>query len=526
MNAPATPSDGFLNFCAEVKHWEDTSETLDERAQARLLVKLAEYRTAYENFDQWFPVCDAARRLCALSAQRLSQLLVINSPREMRMALRSTGEVPEPRPREPDEAVYPTSGWISDYMDLHSHVEAPYAFHFWCAVAVVAACARRNYFVEWNMYPVYANHYIMLVQPSGGGKSVATIGQAEKMVRLVNEDLRGAHGDDVEFPGVTLHAGAGTPEGFCDRVAIQPGRTESTGMIINDELITLFGDKQGASDRWVSALTNFYTKEEFEDSYRTQKTRTYRNVAITTLFGTTQDWLRKEFTAASLANGWMARLLYVDRGETDLVYPFPPPVDPVVRRRLAREVAALCLASDQEVLLTDDAHSWYDNWYRGDYKPRGRTLEPIMKSWHNRLRTHVVKLALVLALCERPRAKELTVAHLEQAAAILAVEESRLPKAFAGLTAPEQVDQLERLLTIMRAHGRTQWRKLMKNGHRIGSTREIRELVEAGIETGQLHLERDTEDCRAVVVCLGPRPSALPSVDPPQLPASRRRGGD
>lgn len=522
MSAP-DQGDGFLAFVGEVKHWDDTGEQLDERARARLLVRWGSYRAAYESFDQWFTLCDAVRRLTGLSAQRLSQLSTITTPREMRMALRSTGDIPEPRPRAADEAVYPTSGWISDYMDLHSHVEAPYAFHFWCAVAVLAACARRNFYVEWNMYPVYANHYIMLVQPSGGGKSVATIGQSEKMVRLVNAELQGSHGSDIEFPGVTLHAGAGTPEGFCDRVAIQPGRTESTGMIINDELITLFGDKQGSGDRWVSTLTNFYTKEEFEDSYRTQKTRTFRNVAITTLFGTTQDWLRKEFTAASLANGWMARLLYVERGETELVYPFPPPVDPVARRRLAREAAELCLGDDQELGLTSDAHAWYDHWYREVYKPKGRTLEPIMKSWHNRLRTHVVKLALVLALSERPRATQVTLAHLEHAAAILAVEEERLPHAFAGLTAPEQVDQLERFLTIVRAHGRMPWRKAMNNAHRIGSARELRTLVEAGIETDQLHLARDPKDCRVVLICVGPKPPAAPHVDPPLLPAERRR---
>lgn len=520
--APDPVADGFLAFCGEVGQWDETGETLDERTRARVLVKLATYRTAYETYDHWLPLCSAVCRLCSVKPERLSQLLVIKAPREMRVALRSDGAVLEPRPRAPDESAYPTSGWISDYMDLHSHVEAPYAFHFWCAVAVAAACARRNFFIEWGAYPVYAHHYIMLVQESGSGKSIA-IEQAKHIVDLVNEELKGSHGSAVAFPGVNLHAGGGTPEGFADMICIQPGIVESTGMIICDELIAMFGRNQTAGDRWVTFLTDLYTKNSFADPFATRKKRHFKDVAVTTLFGTTQDWLRKEFSGSSLAGGWVARLLHIERPESDLVYPKPPPIDPIALRKLAQEIAQLCLAHDEELLLTPDAEAWYEKWYREDYKPQGRVMDRVMRTWHNRLRTHVLKLALVLAMCERPRAARITLEHIQQAIASLAVEAKRLPEAFAALTAPEQVDQLERLMVILRAHGRVSWSRLMNNAKRIGNTKVLRELIEAGVETGQLHLDRDPKDCRVVQVCVGAKPQNVPHCDPPLLPAQRRR---
>lgn len=522
MSAPA-PNDPFTAFCAKLKDLHESAAVLDERQRSEMLTELVHARGHYGNLPQWNDAANHLRQLCGLDITRMTGLLSLDSTRDMRLALR--WEPTEPRPRTGSERVLPTSGWLSDYLDLHSHMESQYALHFWSAVAVVAATCRRNYYLEWNAYSIYPHHYIMIVGETGSGKSVA-ISKANEMARRVNSQL-GAH------ERVHAHTITGSPEGFCDQLAVRikgesTGRTESTGMVINDDVTSIFGKAQFGGDRWVTLLTYIYTQDNYDEPLRSRGVYEYRNLAVTGLFGSTIEWLRKECTPSSFEGGWLGRCVYVERPpDPALMYPRPPVIDPVQLQRMACELAELSVSAETEMALTDDAKLFYDAWYR-DYRSK-RVGEWLMTGWNNRKRVHVLKLAMVLALCERPRSTLVKPCHLEQAAAIIGVEEERLAGMFGNLTASGEAEKLGRIVYVLQnaQDGRMLWSEMLKRAQRyMRNVNELRTVIEAGIELERVHLETARYG-KGIEVVLGPRPPEIPIIDPPAPPRPmtwRQRG--
>ena len=493
----------FSNWAAHVERLYANPATryeLTENDKARLVVELTMFQPGYSTMAPYAHAQRIVQELVGIDDERLAAITRLTGLEDVRTAVRYVAR-PAP-PRRGDDRVYPSTGWFSDYLDTHAHMEVPLAWNFWSAVALVAAMCRRNFMLHMGNHKLWPNQYVMLVGKTGQKKSTA-IEQAKAVLDVANEIL-----DDwgqQQMPAIAatvhIHYGRGSPEGFCDGIEIQKttratargielvARTDSTAVVLNDELVSILGDGQPGARRWIELLTTLYgSPKGWKETLRGGGEREYANVAITTLFGSTIEWLRA-CTPETAEGGFTARFMFCHRHwdpREDGMYPIADIVDPVRVHALATEVASLSMAEAGETQLSADALKWYEAWY---YKHR--VNEPdnwLLSGWHMRKGAHMFKLATLLGLMSRPRTSTLAVEHLEQALAIIENEEKRLPGFFDNLASVPEAVNLDRMVAVLRSLGGTcPVSDLYKRCHRFAGTKRLMdELLAAGEATGVL----------------------------------------
>lgn len=497
-------SGNFTDWCeavrAVIEHGGEAVGELEERDRAEMLLQLIKHKATYGSLPQWHRAHDDVAAILGFTSERMAGVMSLHSINEIRRAMRVVER--KPYDRQDDELVYPTEGWLGDYLELHAGMEVPLAWHFWSAVCAVGATCKRNYVFDCGSFEIYPHHYVMIVGPSGEKKSSA-ISQAARMLDAVNYELQ--TWGDMQLPprnvGVYVHKGRGSPEGFSDEIAISEelalhrktglvhttGREQSTGIIVNSEVVSILGKDQPGSARWIELLTTLYTENDWDETLRGRKKKYYRDIAVSALFGSTMEWLRTSCTPSSFEGGWMARVVYVERQSSHRVFPTPDIVDPVRVRELARELAELGIPAATEMTFSREAKAYHHDWYISNQRMRHQSW--IMNGWYNRKDAHLRKLCMVLALTDRPRTTQIEVRHIELALKLFAIEEEHLPRAFSQVVSKEPAVALGRMLDMLKgAPNRVMQRtELLRACHRfIGNKKEMDMLIDTGVATGML----------------------------------------
>lgn len=492
-----------------VRTWmdQDKRESLSANDRAQLVLDLTRFRPGYSTMEQFEHAERMVQELVGIDSDRLAAITELTDLENVRSAVRYVHRDP-PR-RRGDDAVYPTSGWFSDYLDTHAHMEVPLAWNFWSAVALVSSMCRRNYMLHMGNHKLWPNQYVMLVGKTGQRKTTA-IEQAEGVLNVANEILDdwGEQQPAKIEAAVNVFKGRGSPEGFCDSIEIRKttkasargievkARVDSSAIVMNDEVVSIIGDGQPGARRWIELLTTLYgSPKEWRETLRGGGVREYRNVAITALLGSTIEWLRS-CTPETAEGGFTARFLFCHRHwdpREDGMYAVADIVDPVRVQALAARVAQLSMAPDTEMELRPDALEWYTQWY---YKHR--VNEPshwLLVGWHMRKGAHMFKLATLFALMGEPKTTVLRIEHLEQALAIIENEERRLPGFFEQLASVPEAVNLDRMVSVLLTlGGEAPVSDLYRKCHRFaGTKRQMDEILAAGEATGTLTVELVTK---------------------------------
>ncbi len=498
-------SHNFTDWCLAIRAVAENREAVDaleERDRAEMLLQLIQHKDRYGSLPQWGRAHDDVAAVLNFTAERMRGVMSLHSIGEIRRALRVTPRAPYPR--YADELLYPTTGWFGDYLEVHAGMEVPLAWHFWAAVAAVGATCQRNFVFDCGSFWLWPNHYVMIVGPSGEKKSSA-ISQAENLLDAVNYELK--RWSDEQSPprnvAVYVHKGRGSPEGFSDEIAVSEelalhkktgevyakGREQSTGIVLNDEVVSILGKEQPGAPRWIELLTTLYTSNSWDETLRGRKKKYYRDIAVSALFGSTMEWLRSSCTPESFGGGWMARVVYVERQTSNRLFSTPDIVDPVKLRELAREIAELGLPQNTELSFSRPAAMYHHDWYQTNHAKRHQSW--VMNGWFNRKDAHLRKLCMVLALTDRPRTTLIETRHLELALKLLAVEEERLPRAFMEVVSKEPAIALQRMVEVLKKQPELtmQRTELFRRCHRfIGDKRAMDMLIDTGIATGMFEV--------------------------------------
>jgi len=370
---------------------------------------------------------------------------------EFRRALRV---VPTKLERHPHEAMYPTTGWLGEYLLHCQNSEAPLGWHFWCGVALLGLVARRNFYWDRGIYFLYLNHYVFLLGPSGLTKST-TIG---RLMGVFDEMAELAKGGGLLDP-VYKSPERVTPErmfkDLTDWTKNTEGRRDTVLFMVSDELATLLGKDVKGSDRLANWLTDVYLgKKRFRDFTISGGDRQLENVVVTCLFASTQNSVRRSISEALFVEGFMARTLTAPRRyeERHGSYSTPPAADPVTCYMLGEALVPWLMMDDEvEVRFTPEGAQWFDDWYipHHDAMPDD---EKLMAFW-KRKADHLLKLAGVLAMSEAVAAGPKSLGGvllvgpevLAYACDLLVAEETRLGGAFAMIGAKEESQDTARI---------------------------------------------------------------------------------
>lgn len=381
----------------------------------------------------WKACLRALATVLDISEERARTLVHLPTVPQITRALQPRPPIP---PRKPPDQVYPTTGWLGDYLDYSAGNECPTAFHFWTAASVLGATCRRNFFIDMGAYTIYPNLYALLIAPSGGRKGFSlTI--ATNVLKALNKILsdQGVHPAEL----INISPKKVGPERFLyiaqseEKLDAATGRTSYTDSIVFfgiSELAVLLGKSVFHSEHFVHVLTDLWEcHDEWQASTFSRGEEILRNTAITLVGCSTEDWLLNSVSTDMFTGGFMGRCMTIPRGYTKDLYPIPHTLDPIAAITLASRLSRLATAPQTPVTIGDMKH--YDSWYVANKQILHTQTDPRLAGYYQRKDMHLLKLGMILALSEGQ--VTIRTPHLVLADRILSHEESFLPTILARI---------------------------------------------------------------------------------------------
>lgn len=360
-------------------------------------------------------------------------------------ALNGVGHLPE----EDFDALVPGTGWLHDYVEYTRQTEPPTAFHFFVGITILGATIARRIFFPRGSGDIFPNLCCVLVAPPGKCKKTTACNLGVNLFRRI---------------GGNILADKITPEAIVESFQQQP---TATGLIYAPEWSVFLG-KQQYLEGLVPMLTALFDCPAVWSSTTIMRGSTQlQNVALSHLAATTIDWMQTSITTDAFAGGFMSRLLFIVQKETPRKFPFPPPLDKIIGKRLVDGLLALQHITG-EISCSPEADAWYRNWYN---TRSSQLTDKHFAGYYERKPDRLLQLAMLMNSSLDPANRIMSLHVLKHAERILNWIERYLPAAFEELSSSMVGDDQLRLLKQLRAAkgelGHSDW--LRRNTSRMNS---------------------------------------------------------
>lgn len=366
------------------------------------------------------------------------------------------------------EELYPTTGWLGQYLEWCQGSESPLGYHFWLGVGLLGAAAKRRIWINRNAFDNYLNQLIVLVHTSGGKKSHA-LTVARMVADSMNAQLLEMKGPKWlergllpwEDPMIHFLKEDTTPEAIPRDLAelqinpicaiegaeVRIEHQEAVAVWTLTEMGALFNKDNFNVGRTFETVLQFADNpKEYGVSRVQRKAIPPRRICLSLWGCTTPDWIRHNFTKSHLFGGFGSRFLFIYRSgiNRDRQYPDPDPLDGVWRDKLAKELIEISLGAKRTMILTRDAREFYEYWYRTTLVDLKIQTIPEMVGWYHRKDDHLMRLAATLALSEGEN-YYITLSSLQKALQILDDEERRLPECFKAVFGHPESEEIQKV---------------------------------------------------------------------------------
>lgn len=502
---------------------EHPNLSTDTNTQEMIVRRLIDFRMASHAAAP--SMLQRASRALDVHPDRLAAICELEDPIDRRQALKVRRRI-RMATRLPDEAMYPEAGWIGSYLRWAEHMEVPLAWHFWAGLTVLAACCRRNFYTHSGAYPIWPSLYTVLVGPSGEGKSLCMQSAARPMIEAVNRRLRASRDPEARIDDtINLVPDRITVASFLDKAAIgytvaaekevdpETGKTkrvraqnwrrkDSATMILKDELCAFIGKDSLDAGAWIELLLDISNGADTYINPTQVKTRTLEGVSLTCLFGSAEENLRKGMPPTFLQGGMMGRCMWIHRLTSGRIYPTLSPLDPIVREDLAEWLVRLTRQPSREILRHPETESWWTQFYHEWAEQK--EMQPEFRSWHNRLKDQILRIAMLLALSSGRF--EIRLADLELALEVLNAERERFAGLFQILSLSREGETNDVVLRAIPSSPDwiTEGQLASKLQNRIGSLEQLSRSLAMLVRGGSVRLEkrrRDRAGMPPIIVC-------------------------
>jgi hypothetical protein len=325
----------------------------------------------------------------------------------------------------------PSKGLLRDYVNYTLKTESPTPFHAFSFLTILGATLGRQICVDQQIFQIWPNMCTILVGPSGEVSKTTAANFAVKLGYEAEGTL--AADEAIEFGDGRFEviAEKATSEAIHSHLA---GKDPATGLIYSGELST-FLNKKEYNKSLIQDLTRLWDCPDYLQ-VRTQArdNEVLRNVAVSFLGCSNEAWLVDSLPEDAFKGGFMARVLQVYQPATDRIYPEPERLDKSLGEQIVYGLteSAICKGV---VTKTRAASKYYNKRYHEIKKnfPDDERMKPFFA----RLPDHMLRLAMLLSVCEsRAENVFITDEHLHQADQIMKWILKWLPKvyAFMGVT--------------------------------------------------------------------------------------------
>lgn len=304
--------------------------------------------------------------------------------------------------------------WLSDIIDQHKELESPRSFWYWSALAAISAVVKDQVWMDRQIYNLYANIYVMLHADSGMKKG-PPISMAKKLVTPVGNTM--------------IITGRSSVQGILKDMG--QGQTQPGGKILNKNKVFICSSELSSSiveDKVATKiLTDLYDRQYNEGEWRSllkMESFELKDPTITMLTATNEAMSEDFFTKSAIQGGYFARtfIIYEKQSQVSnsLVYPLSNPPNYTASSNYLKELAKLKgpfapfavlekggefkyrkVRHGREVFFNETGLI-YDDWYDGFKELIRDSQTKDDTGTFNRFGDSVLKVAMLLALAERP----------------------------------------------------------------------------------------------------------------------------
>lgn len=352
--------------------------------------------------------------------------------------------------------------------------EPPRSYILFSAMAMLGAAIGRNVYFDQDVHRVYPLLNLLLIGPSGIGKSTAIHMAEDTLLRQLAKDLE-----------VFIISGKSTKEALHDDLMMH-----SQSILVASELSNMFS-REKYQEGMIQYITDLLDLRPSSVRTKSGGLKVITDPSVSIIGGSTKEWLQDQMPSSAGAGGFLPRFLIVKEDHKFQRIPDPKRVYSAAKLReleLRREKAQLdfqrivrCYRGMGSMDFADyTASDVYGYWYQ-TFTPETGNLAPFAA----RAGVHVMRLALLSAIsCQQADIREEDVA-----AAIKLYDYAHLKLQEVVVPMSPQGKLLGKVLEAVGDGSVSQMliRRAMRN---YCSSMDADKLLQSLVDSGDLNIER------------------------------------
>lgn len=396
--------------------------------------------------------------------------------------------------------------WISAYVSLVSHTEAPKLVHFWAGIGALAGAMRRRVWIDHGTFKWYPSFYTIFVAPPEVISKSVSAGVAMSMLQ--------------EVPGI--HFG---PDSITWQSLVTSFAACSESFQIGDEWIpmsalTFFSSELGLlvdfqNRDMINVLIDFWDgRKSFKKETKMSGNDTVEAPFINILACTTPDWIATNLPQIAIGGGFTSRcvFVYADKKERLVAHPrLHLPADFSTKRaKLMQDLEYISTSLAGEFHFTSAAIAWEEAWYKHLWEVERQlaTKDEIIAL--QRRHTHLNKLAMMLSISH---SDSLTIdkEDFELADVMLRTTAENYYKVFANMNKGDTAQHAERFIDFIQKKGQVPYEEAYRMIHvQFPDFRDYEGVLNGAVRSGQLSILSTAKG----VVLSAAKPPGGPAITP------------
>lgn len=369
--------------------------------------------------------------------------------------------------------------WLKAYLDANKSSETPFEMLYWCGISALAGALQRKVWLDQGRYTLYPNFFIILVADAGVIQKSTTINSAMGLLRKV--------------PTVAFAPDASTWEGFIKYMedshqadgefTIESVNTKTSAVTICASELSTFLDP--TNKYMLSALTKLWDCEDtFIKLTKFSGEEHIEKPCLNLIGGTTPAWMRDSFDRWSREGGFVSRTVFIFADKKRQLVAFPKKKDARIEERLVNDLNLITTLKG-EFVVDPKVYELGEIWYKEHNDKVGKPGYVDSSGFKDRKQTHILKLAMVLAIS---RGDELRITVEDWAEALVQIDsaEKDFPKAFATLSERVELRPYYELLAVIQREKECEKTKLLGRFAAKYLLREMQQAMQAMIEAQQV----------------------------------------
>lgn len=385
-----------------------------------------------------------------------------------------------------------TANWLETYLEYTSGQESPEVYHYWCGISILCATLLRNVWVDMGGYfRIYPNMYIILVGPTGVGKSTA----ADIAIDNIYSEA---------FPDREIMRGKISMTKMLYDMQDEHRKSGTSAIYIYAPEFRVFSNAQAMASSMLEDMADLYgCPRLFKYRTRNRGILQLENVCVNMLGASIPEWLCTASGESIINTGFSARVLYIGARSSERLFykPQPPPNADELRRKLVHDLREIARLSGP-FIETPEADIFHKEWYEQAKAPS--VYDSVNEKLHGYIKRkdgHLLKLAMAQKAAYSDE-RVLTREDLEHAARTLESIEKDMELAYNAISFSSIEALMDKILTILKGAktGHITHRELLRRvlGYKGFSGRQIEEVLESMVKAGIITIEMGLKGSRLI----------------------------